>query len=112
MRNIAEFYKTITNYERVQFNRPTEEGKNVASLIVNHIANIYARSEVTCHDDYKLSVVYTDRILCEDSEGVWDGINYPSVAKKISRRQHSATTISLSETQTGQCLFCFLRLLT
>lgn len=84
LQHLDHFYQSLTKIQEFDFDRPAEESFQVASLIVDHIAGAFAKPCVRCNNEYMLSAVYGDRILCDDSEGFWDGINYPSVAMRYS----------------------------
>ncbi|MBP7103493.1 MAG: RES domain-containing protein [Bacteroidales bacterium] len=55
---------------------------NVTTALLEFFSDEFAKEIIITPDDYKLSVVYTD-LLFDLSRGLFDGVNYPSVASKF-----------------------------
>ncbi len=66
------------------FNLDESAAMASSMIIETHIASVFARGMITSPEEYKLGVAYAERILCKDSEGLIDGIIYPSVASVYS----------------------------
>lgn len=80
LRRVDAFYHKTIDQLHFDFNKPRDDSIAVAERILKHIAAVFAKPNDGIPDEYKLSVAYTERILCADTDGFLDGINYPGVS--------------------------------